>query len=115
MRKWGMPEEEVQLCLEQIKERQRLKALKQLPQDAPLCTRAEYVRLLRIQTLNNSGINGMKAAALNLGNDYETENYAGYKPPTVDPVLKGVGRATGKTAKAVKRGKTFTKFEHDKE
>src|SRR5262245_9768159 len=36
-----------------------------------------------------------------------------YLPDYVDPVLKGVARATGETAKAVKRGKTITKWQHD--
>ena len=35
----------------------------------------------------------------------------GYRPKQVDPILKGAGRATGATAKAVKRGVTLTRAE----
>ena len=35
----------------------------------------------------------------------------GYRPKQVDPILKGAGRATGATAKAVKRGTTLTRSE----
>ena len=35
-----------------------------------------------------------------------------HRPTSVDPLLKGAGRATGQTAAAVKRGKTMTKYQH---
>lgn len=37
----------------------------------------------------------------------------GYRPTRLDPVLTGVARATGETAKAVRRGAAATKWEHD--
>lgn len=49
----------------------------------------------------------------------EDETYArlspkdsAHRPRPVDPLLTGHGRATGETARAVKRGRTVTKFEH---
>ena len=38
----------------------------------------------------------------------------GFKPNPGDSVLRGVARATGQSAKAVTRGKTVTKYQHDK-
>lgn len=38
----------------------------------------------------------------------------GYQPNPGDSVLRGAARATGQTAKAVTRGKTVTKYQHDK-
>lgn len=37
---------------------------------------------------------------------------SGYKPRSVDPPLKGQGRATGQAAAAVKRGRTVTAWQH---
>jgi hypothetical protein len=36
-----------------------------------------------------------------------------YKPTSVLKELNGVARATGETAKAIKRGKTITKWQYD--
>lgn len=108
---WGMKPEEVELCIQQVKERQNAKRWGQLEIDAPLCTRAEYVRLLRKMTHPNDV---SPRPALSLGEDYIPSDDKGYKPAYVDPVLTGVARATGETAKAVKRGKTVTKYQYDK-
>lgn len=40
---------------------------------------------------------------------------AGYKPTRVDRLLTGTARATGQTAKAVRRGKTVTKHDYEKD
>lgn len=37
---------------------------------------------------------------------------SGYQPARVDSTLTGVARATGETARAVRRGKTITRHEH---
>ena len=37
----------------------------------------------------------------------------GFRPTRVDPLLTGAARATGETARAVRRKKGVTKFEHD--
>lgn len=39
----------------------------------------------------------------------------GYRPTPVDPLLRGAGRVTGQTARAVKCSKAMTKHEHDQE
>lgn len=106
LREAGFDEDEVQACIREMKERQRQKVLGYLPVDAPLITRASYMRWLR-----SKGKNTASASALNQVFDYEPPDDAGYKPPKVDSVLTGVARATGAAAKAVKRGKTFTKYE----
>lgn len=104
---WGMDPEEIELCVEQYKQRQLAKARGELSIKAPLCTRAEYVRLLKkTQTATD-------AAVFRLGEDYEPPDDKGYKPPKIDSVLTGVGRATGETARAIKRGKTITKYDYD--
>ncbi len=110
-RSWGMDEKEIGLCMDQIKARQRAKREGTLPLDAPLCVRSEYVRLLR----KNKPGNDNSAAVLHLGRDYETPDDAGYKPTYIDPVLRGAGRAVGKTAKAVKRGKSFSSYDYERE
>jgi hypothetical protein len=38
----------------------------------------------------------------------------GYRPTPGDPLLQGVARATGATAKAVRRRRTLTRYEHDR-
>jgi hypothetical protein len=35
-----------------------------------------------------------------------------YKPTTVDPLLKGVARATGETARAIRSGRTITDWQY---
>ena len=37
---------------------------------------------------------------------------ARYRPTHIDPLLKGVARATGETAKAIRSGKTITNWQH---
>lgn len=106
---WGMDPKEVELCIKQMKERQIMKARGELPVDAPLCTRAEYARLVK----KNNAPNYEGAGVLQLGKDYEPESDKGFKPTAVDPVLNGVARATGQTAKAVKRRRTMTKAQYD--
>lgn len=108
LREWGMPEDEIELCIAQVRERQTMKRYGDIPIDAPLCTRASYVRLLRQRVGSDHN-----AAVLHLGDDYEPESDKGFKPTKVDSVLTGVARATGQTAKAVKRRKTITKFQYD--
>lgn len=39
---------------------------------------------------------------------------AGYKPKRIDSTLQGAGRATGKTAESIRKGRALTKYEHDK-
>ena len=109
LRSWGMDEAEIELCIQQVAQRQKMKAAGVLAIDAPLCTRAEYVRLLRRQP----GVREKGSTVLRLGEDYVTPDDKGYVPARPDSVLTGVARATGATAKAVKRGKTLTKYEHD--
>lgn len=111
LRRWGMSEEDVKACVEQVKERQRLKNQGVIPLDAPLCTLAVYRDYLRKQLRPND----TAAAILKLGDDYVPPSDSGYKPDYVDPVLRGTARAVGKTAKAVKKGKTFTKHQYDKD
>ena len=106
---WGMPLDEVDLCVQQYEERQRLKILKVIPKDAPLCTRASYISYLK----KTPG--GKSSPHVRFGEDYEPPSDSGYKPTNHDSTLTGVGRATGKTAKAIKRKKTITKFEYDNE
>jgi hypothetical protein len=106
---WGMPEEEIQICVDQYRERQRMKRNGTLAKDAPMCTRAEYVRYLKKQP------NHSNASVLRLGEDYQPPSDKGYKPVKVDSLLNGTARATGNTAKAVKKGKTITKYQYDKE
>lgn len=106
---WGMDSKEIELCLEQVRERQYEKKIGILELDAPLCTRAEYVRLLRKQP----HVVPKGAAALRLGGDYVPPDDKGFKPSQVDSVLQGTGRVTGASAKAVKKRKTTTKYEHD--
>lgn len=111
LQRWGMDPEEIRLCVAQMRERQIAKEQGWLDIDAPLCTRAEYVYLLKknLPTGNNN------AAVLKLGDDYVHEDGSKFRPGWEDPLLKGVARATGHTAKAVKRGKTITKYQYDQE
>lgn len=44
---------------------------------------------------------------------YVQPDDSAHQPPQVDPLLKGTARATGATAKAVKQGKTMTKWQHE--
>ena len=60
-----------------------------------------------------------RAADQRLQREIERKNAApsevddkGYRPASVDPLLKGVGRVSGQTAKAVKRTKALTRTEH---
>jgi hypothetical protein len=106
---WGMDPEEIELCMKQIKERQRAKNLKQIPIDAPLCTRASYIRLLKKTT----GASPASTPQLRFGDGYTSPDDSKYKPAKVDSALNGVARVTGETAKAVKRRKTITKYEYD--
>jgi hypothetical protein len=106
---WGMDPAEAELCVRQVADRQRLKKLGKLEMDAPICTRAEYIRLLRLQT----GSHEHNTPVLNLGKDYEPPDDKGFAPKQVDPVLVGTARATGVAAKAVTRKKTVTKSEYD--
>lgn len=110
LRAWGMDEKEIKLCLLQVSIRQIEKLNGQIPKDAPLCTRAEYVRLLKKQL----GPNDKQAPQLHLGEYYVAElDDKGYAPTKVDSLLTGMGRAMGQTAKVIKRGKTITKYQHD--
>ena len=111
LRAWGMDEHEIELCLNQMRERQALKARGLLPLDAPLCDRPEYNRYVRESTntyKNNQLI-------INATEPLATDDAKGYAPTYVDPLLKGAARATGATAKVVKRGRTMTKFQYDKQ
>ncbi len=109
LEQWGMPADEVELCAAQARERIAAKRVGRLDIDAPICIRASYVRLLRRQP----SVYERGAAVLRLGDDYETPDDAGFKPTPVDTVLTGVARATGATARSVKRRKALTKYEHD--
>lgn len=42
MLKWGMHEDEIELCMLEVKQRQALKEQGKLKRDAPLCTRPAY-------------------------------------------------------------------------
>lgn len=106
---WGMPQEDIDRCIRQVKERQNAKYNGTLEIDAPLCTMAVYVQYLKKQL----GSDKKGTAVLRLGDDYVAPNDKGLKPTYVDPVLRGVARATGETAKAVKRKKTITKYQYD--
>lgn len=106
---WGMPEDEIELCVRQFKENQRRKALGEIDIDAPLCTRASYVAYLKRQ----AGATTKSTPHLRFGDDYESPDDSEFKPKKVDSVLVGVARATGVTAKAVKRKKAFTRDEYD--
>jgi hypothetical protein len=110
LRAWGMAEDEIELCMAQVRTNLRAKANGTLPIDAPLCTRAEYIHLLKKHS--NPGDD---KPHFHFGDDYEEPDDKGYAPKRIDPLLKGVARATGATAKVVKKGKTMTKFEYDKE
>jgi hypothetical protein len=110
LRSWGMPEEEIELCVQQMAERKRLKNIGKLPLDAPICTRAEYVRMLKKKGVSKSG-----TPVLRLGDDYEAPDDKDFKPSRVDSLLSGTARVTGMTAKVVKRKKTVTKYQYDKE
>lgn len=103
---WGMDPEEIKKCVEQMKFRQREKMYGHIPLDAPLCTRAAYIKELRKRQ-------AYSAPHLKLGDDYETPEDKDYRPVAVDALLKGEARATGVTAKVVRRGKTITKDEYD--
>lgn len=46
---------------------------------------------------------------------YTNPDDTGYEPRNPDALLTGVGRVTGNTARAVKRGTTFTKTQLNKE
>lgn len=109
--KWGMDEEEIKKCIEQVRQRQQDKREGRLPLDAPLCTRAEYRRLLK-KNLSPDGRNG--AAIFKLGHDYQPPSDKGYHPTKVDSVLTGVGRATGATAKSIKSRKAMNKYDYDR-
>ena len=106
-----MPEQEIRACMNQIKERQLMKRNGTLPIDAPLCTRASYIHFLKKVVGHGPSANG--TAALNLGNDYNPLDDSKHKPTQIDSVLIGTARATGASAKAVKRRKTMTKYEYD--
>lgn len=110
--RWGMPLDEVELCMAQIKQRQFAKLNGKLDKDAPLCTRASYVKYLRQNCINPTKEG---QPALFLGDDYVAPSDKGYKPPHVDSIKTGVGRATGATAKAVSRTKATTKYEYDRD
>lgn len=42
MVKWGMHEDEINICMVEVKQRQALKERGKLARDAPLCTRPAY-------------------------------------------------------------------------
>lgn len=42
MRRWGMHEDEIALCMVEVKQRQKMKERGDIPRDAPLCTRPAY-------------------------------------------------------------------------
>jgi hypothetical protein len=110
LKAWGMDPGEIEMCIQQIAQRQLMKEYGKLPKDAPLCTRAEYIHLLRRQ----HGANENSTPHLRFGNDLvEETDDSKYRPTRIDPLLTGVGRATGETAKAVKRGNTITRYQYD--
>ena len=112
LRKWGMAEDEIDKCMIQVRQRQIAKRRREIPLDAPLCTRAEYKRLLLLHKPKED----QSAGILKLGEGYQPLDDKGYKPTYVDPVLTGAARATGKTAKAVKKKTSFVKeYDYDKE
>ncbi len=57
--------------------------------------------------------NHMRRLEARTDDAYVTPDDRGYRPSRVDPVLSGAARATGETAKAVRRGKTITAWQHE--
>lgn len=116
LRSWGMDEEEIRLCVEQFSANQAAKNQRRLPPDAPMCTRAEYVRLLKKQANEHMGRwSKANAAVFKLGEDYDPRmDDSGYKPGSVDSVFVGPARATGQAAQSIKRGKALTKYQYDR-
>lgn len=108
---WGMSPHLITICMDEFRTRQKDKAAGLLPKDAGLCNHPEYLRLRKL----HKGIEiRPKPAEPSYDEYYESlKSDKGYSPPRIDPVLKGPARATGATAKAVKRQKTMTKFEYD--
>lgn len=47
-----------------------------------------------------------------LDGGYRTPNDNRYRPNYVDPLLKGVARATGQTARVIRSGRTITNWQH---
>lgn len=104
LRKWGMHEDLIKICMVEVVQRQEAKRNGTLPKDAPLCTRPEYLALK--EEYEKARENPKK---------YVSPDDSKYRPNSRDPLLHGAARATGATAKAVRRGTSYVKLNYDKE
>ena len=105
MRKWGMNEDQIKICMVEVMQRQQAKLKGTLPEDAPLCTHPTFLDYQKAQEAKH-----LKKPEPKL----ESPDDSKYKPRRYDPLLTGPARVTGKTATAVRRKNTYTDYDYDK-
>lgn len=105
---WGMPRDEIQMCVAEAARRQQAKREGRLPQDADLCVRPRYLDLRARKVLGLEGVPRLEE-------EWAPPDDKGYRPIRVDPLLTGPARASGLTARAVRRGKSYSQYDYDKE
>ena len=105
MRKWGMDEEQIKICIVEVIQRQQAKLKGTLPEDAPLCTHPTFLDYQKAQEAKHRKKSEPKL---------ESPDDSKYKPRRYDPLLTGAARVTGKTATAVQRKNTYTDYDYNK-
>ncbi len=107
LRKWGMDEDTIKICVAEVARRQAAKDRGELERGAPLCLNPVYLDLQREQELKAHPPKQQEAI------EEPKKDDKSYKPRYYDPLLIGAARATGKTAKAVERKNTYTTYDYN--
>jgi hypothetical protein len=110
MRKWGATPELLEEATVLLKARCRLRDMDPVKHAREIQDLAEKLDFVRLQA--RLGMDAARSIVYEKSQRRLQFDDRGFKPSTGDSLLRGVGRATGETAKAVKRGRTLAKWEH---
>ncbi len=108
LRKWGMDDDTIKICIAEVTRRQAAKNRGELERGAPLCLNPVYLDMKKEQERKAQPPKKRKVV------EEPKKDDKCYKPRYYDPLLIGAARATGKTAKAVGRKNTYTAYDYDR-
>lgn len=111
MRKWGATPALLEEATTLLKARCRLRDLDPVKHQREIADLSEKLDFVRLQA--RIGLDAARSMMYEKAQKRLQLDDTGFKPTSVDSVLRGAGRATGETARAVKRRRTTAKWEHD--
>ena len=108
LRKWGMDEDTIKICMAEFARRQAAKDRGELDRVAPLCLNPVYLDMKKEWELKAHPPKKREVV------EEPKKDDKSYKPRYYDPLLIGAARATGKTALAIGRKNTYTSYDYNR-